>query len=171
MNRTRTRFPTPAVFAIALLLVSSFSFGEQPAFGRMPTPPVRPDPKTIAYVDQIMISVMPELEPAFGKPLRAELVERISELAGVRITYVRNGGGYHLFQLPKKGYEAEAEALCEKIKQDARIKWCEINSRFYLQSVSSPNDPVFTNGQQWNLTSFCHIRMLTLKPSFSWSAS
>lgn len=110
------------------------------------------DPKTIPYVDQIMIGVIPEYEPVFDKPLSATLVRSISKLVGIRLTYVRNGAVYHLLQLPKKGYyEAEVEALCKKIKQDARIKWCHPNVMGFGASVTAPTDTFYTSGQQWNL--------------------
>lgn len=109
------------------------------------------DPKTIPYVDQFSIRVAPEYEPEFGKPLSAELIQHISDLAGVRLIYVRNGGGYHLFRLPKKGYEAEAEALCEKIRQDKRIESCEPDSMVFGFSATAPNDPKYLSGEQWNL--------------------
>lgn len=115
--------------------------------------PVQPtiDPKKIAYVDQITIGVIPEHEPAPGKQLSTALVKSISELAGMRIKYVENGAVFHLLQLPKKGYEADAEAICEKIKQDARIKWCAPNSMTIGQSATAPNDPIYMSGLQWNL--------------------
>lgn len=112
----------------------------------------RINPKTIPYLDEISIGVVPEYETAFGKPLRAEFVQDISQLAGVHIKYLRHGAGFHLLQLPKKGYEAEAEALCQKIRQDKRIKWCSLNAMGFGDSVTAPNDPKFLNSEQWNLS-------------------
>lgn len=142
----------PAVFiAIALLLMSSWAFSGMLVIDGHPVQQQSLDQSKTPYVDQIMVGVVPEEEPAFGKPLRPELVRRISELAGVPITYVRNGDGYHLLQLPKKGYESQAWALCEKIKQDKRFKWCTPNVMAVGQSATAPNDPRYTSGEQWNL--------------------
>lgn len=141
----------PAVLiAIALSLISSWAFSGQRVIDGQPVQP-HIDQRTLPYVDQIMIGVVPEEEPAFGKPLRPELVHRISELAGIPITYVRNGNVYHLLRLPKKGYEADAWALCEKIKQDKRIIWCEPAVIGVGSSATAPNDPRYTSGEQWNL--------------------
>lgn len=109
------------------------------------------DPKTIPYVDEISIAVRPELEPAFGEPLPAGLVQVISELAGVSMSYVRNAGESHIFRLPNKVYEAEAEALCKKVRQDNRIKWCSPDAMGFGQTAIAPNDPKFVSGEQWNL--------------------
>jgi uncharacterized repeat protein (TIGR01451 family) len=146
----RSRF-APVALILAVALAPSLSMGEEPAFGRAPELGVRQNPRTLAYVDQIMVGVVPAQEPPAGKPLPASLVKSMSELAGVRLKYVENGAVYHLLQLPKKGYEADAEALCEKIKQDVRIKWCHPAYMVQLESVSVPNDPIYANGQQWNL--------------------
>ena len=140
MNRLYVPRFAPVALVLALTLAPSLSMGEQPPFGRANTPLPPLNQRTIPYVDQIMISVVPEHEPAFGKPLAATLVQRISQLVDVRITYVRNGGGYHLLQLPKKGYEADGEALCEKIKQDSRVTGCSPSYMFQLQSVTAPNE-------------------------------
>lgn len=134
-----------AVVAV-LLTVPMFTSADQSDLKSAPyQEPI--NTKTIPYVDEILITPVPEYEPAYGKPLSAALVQNISRLAGVSLTYVRNGDGYHLFQLPKKGYEAEAEALCEKIRKDARIKWCSLNAMGYGASVTAPTDPFYTSGQ------------------------
>lgn len=103
------------------------------------------DPKTIPYVGEISIAVVPELEPAFGKPLPTELVRAISELAGVSMSYVRNAGESHIFRLPSKVYEVEAEALCKKVRQDNRIKWCSPDAMGFGQTAIAPSDPKFDN--------------------------
>lgn len=135
----KNHFLNIAVVAV-LLTMPMFTSADQSELKSAPYhEPI--DPKTLPYLDQIMITLVPEHEPAFGKPLSAALIQSLSRLAGVSLTYVRNGTGYHLLQLPKKGYEAEAEAICEKIRKDARIKWCSLNAMGYGASVIAPTDP------------------------------
>lgn len=140
-----------------LLLAVSFSFVPVAStFADEQEPkaaPIQPhnDQRSIPYVDQLLVGVTPEVEPSWGKALPHAFVEELSRLAGVRLKYVQNGAGYHLLGLPKKVYEADGEAICKKIMVDQRIKGCSPNYMFQLTSATSPNDPVYVSGQQWNL--------------------
>ena len=115
--------------------------------------PIQPhiNTKSIPYLDQIMVGVTPETEPKQGKLVPSAFVSQLSELSGVQLKATHNQDGIHVLQLPKKRYEAEAEALCEKIKQDARIKWCEPNYMAVGQSAAAPTDTYYVSGVQWNL--------------------
>ena len=114
-------------------------------------PPIGPR-STLLDVDQLMITPEAEYEPAGGKPLSAAFIRKTSELAGVRITYVRTSDRTHLFQLPRVIYGPDAEALCQKVKQDVRIKWCTPNYMVVGQSAAAPNDPKYLSSEQWNLS-------------------
>lgn len=138
------------LLVVVSLSLPSLTVAEPFELKAAPTQPTI-DPKKISYVNEIMIGVVKEHEPAFGKPLSADLVQAISKIAGVRLTYVRNGAVYHLLRLPKKTTEAEAEAICERVKQDTRINGCSPSYMVIGQSATAPNDPIYLNGLQWNL--------------------
>ena len=148
----KTKF-TCRIFLTAFAMVTAQASvaQEQVEIKEAPRPPERIDPRTIPYVDQIMLTVTPNAEPPWGKPLPRQLVEQWSKLAGVKLRYVRNASGLHLLELPKKGYEADGEAYCKLIQQDSRVKGCSPSYMVRLDSAIAPNDPIYVNGQQWNL--------------------
>ncbi|MCQ9374188.1 S8 family serine peptidase [Methyloversatilis sp. XJ19-13] len=112
-------------------------------------PPV--EPSKLPYVESVSIGVTPGHEPAADKPLSATFLNELSRLAGVRLVYGRNGTIYHQLNLPKKKYESEAQALCETLKSDRRVRWCTPDYMTVGQSATAPNDPIFQSGLQWNL--------------------
>lgn len=143
----------PATLLLALSMMPTLSMANPTPIEAAPTASRRIDPHKIPYVDQIVVIVRPDVEPPCCKPLPPALVEEFSRLAGVRLKYERNHDGRHLLRLPKKGYEAEGEALCKKILTDARVKECGPNYMVIGDSTTNPNDPIFSSGQQWNLRS------------------
>lgn len=140
-------------FALTVVaaLIAPLSVAGAPAFGEGPNPPPHVDHRKVPYLDMIAIVVASDVEPVRGKPLPSSIVDEFSRLAGVKLKYIRNGGGYHLLKLPKKGYEADGETYCKKILVDSRVKECSPEYKFFLESATAPNDPIYTNGQQWNL--------------------
>lgn len=142
---------------VALILViccaSTLSMGEEHAVGKASTPGDRVDHRKVPYVDEIMLGVVPTVEPSKGKTLPPAFVDEMSRLAGVRLKYVRNQDKIHILRLPRKGYEADGEAICQKLKENPRITGCSPNYMVFLESATAPNDPIYANGQQWNLRS------------------
>ena len=82
-------------------------------------------------------------------PLPKSLLDELSTLGGVRLTYDSSdvvGGGFRLVRLPEPMTQAEAEAVCARLSAHPRVLSAEPSrTAFGMQTTNDPQYP-----QQWS---------------------
>jgi len=127
----------------AVLLMSAGMFAPMPRAGGF-----EPAPAPVSRTDRIIIKFR---DPATARAqmLRPEGMGALSARAVTPLRHVRSmAGDADILALPARVSLAEARAIAERLSADPAVEYAEPDS--IMRPMLLPNDPRFTNGDQWH---------------------